>query len=320
MNPIHLKLDLISNCNQSCGFCPYHWIDTWSKKNINKNDKLGFDILESNVFDSSINFESLQISGSWESLLHPDFIQIVEFTRKKVKNLRLITNGTLINRYDEFISRNFDKVLVSIHGWKETHENIVNLKWSYKKAIDWIISLKKLWLRNTIINFVLTEKNIWDVKSLIDFSKEFNIEIVFSLDFIPDINKYSDLMPELLDVISYIKNNNYNINPNLNDDELKKFFTQKDYVIDPYKCEHINKAIEISANWDVYICRSNVFWNIYEKKMYEILDSLNRKNFLKQILEEQNSEIWLSDPRCNRCCYQKSPINNTLLQTKNNSY
>ena len=117
-------------------------------------------------------------------------------------------------------------------------------------------------------------------------------------------------MQELIEVITYIRSNNFDINPNLNNAELVKFFTNKNYVINPFQCNHINKTIEISSNWDVYVCRSDVFWNIYDNKMYEILPGYARKSFLNDIKEEQQSDIWLHDPRCNRCCYQKSPTHN----------
>lgn len=301
----HLKLDLTSQCNQKCEFCPYHWCG--SRKIINKKSILNKKIIQTNIFDWFNSFKSIQISGSWEWMLHPNFEDIVEFIRTKVANLRIITNWTIIKKHTTCIIENFDNVLVSLHGNEQTHEKIVRTKWVYKKTIWWILLLKELNFKNVKIHYVLTQKNIWDVPFIIDFSRKHDVPIIFALDFLPDITKYPNIMFQLFETMNYIRENNFTINPNLNNNELEKFFTQKDYIINPFYCNHRNEVIEIVSNWDVYVCRSKVFGNINIKKLLDIVWNSKRIQFLKDVTEELNWEKWLSDPRCNRCCYQRSP-------------
>ncbi len=298
----HLKLDLTNNCNLKCEFCPYHWLN--SCKNLKKIN-LDFEKAKENIFNWWIKFNSVQLSGSWESLLHPDFKEIILYIRWKVDNLRIITNWTLVDKNLDCLVNNFDKIIISLHWWELVHNNIVRNKGAYKKVINWILLLKKKWFKNIKINYVLTEKNIYDVFEVIKFSKNYGIAITFSLDFLPNIDKYIDKVSILLYIISYIKNNGYEVNPNLDDKEIVKYFTNKAYIIDPNYCDHIYKTIEIQFDWSVNICRSNSFWNIFQKKILEIVNDSKRLKFLETIKREISSKEWLSNPRCYRCCYQK---------------
>lgn len=302
----HLKLDLTSKCNLKCSFCPYHWSKKCKKHNESKS-VLDIEIIKTNIFSSSTNFESLQISWSWEGLLHPDFSEVVEFIRAKINNLRLITNWTLLKKHKNTIVNNFDNVLVSLHGSKEIHDEIVWVKGAYAKTIEWIIALKQQNFDKLKIHYVLTEKNIWDVKAMVEFATEYGIPIIFALDFLPQVKKYQSITQELIETLKYIRDNNFVINPNLNDTELVKFFTDENYIIDPYFCNHRYESIEISSKWNVYICRSNIFGNIYEQKLSKILRSQSRLHFLDEVKNEINSTTGLLNVRCNRCCYQKAP-------------
>jgi molybdenum cofactor biosynthesis enzyme MoaA len=69
-------------------------------------------------------------------MLHPDFQEISEFVRAKVENFRIITNGALLRRYQECVARNFDSVLVSLHGNEQTHDSITRTVGAHKRAIS----------------------------------------------------------------------------------------------------------------------------------------------------------------------------------------
>jgi hypothetical protein len=117
-------------------------------------------------------------------------------------------------------------------------------------------------------------------------------------------------MDAMKECMQRIRESWFTVNPNLNNKELFLFFTAENYVIDPKKCNHRNDTIEIVSNGDVYVCRSEVFWNVYHEELNGVVWNTKRIHFLDQVTRELQTEQWLTDPRCNRCCYQKSPKQN----------
>lgn len=312
----NLKLDLINVCNCKCGFCPYHGHKTTSQKH--KTKSLTPDIIKNQIFTPEHTIESVQLSGSGESMIHPQFKEIVTIIRDNVGTLKIITNGTFLENEPLFISKNFDKVTVSIHGNEKTHEKIIQLKQSYKKIINGILKLKNIY-NEVHLSYVLTQKNIADVNAIIEFSKKHDIPLNFALDFIPTTTEYKDSINPMINAIQNIRKSGNKVSPNLNEKELAKYFTEKSYVIDPHNCNKVKDSIEVSANGDIYMCRSEVFGKINKITLNQAIHEDKRQNFLQTIENETQQKKGLKHPRCNRCCYQQPPQNkrSELTQAKN---
>ncbi len=89
--PKRIEIELSSTCNLRCIYCPRHFVD-----NLNGYISLGlFKRLIDEVEPHPETILVLHRRG--ESLLHPDFIEIMNYIRGKFETVQLATNATLLD-------------------------------------------------------------------------------------------------------------------------------------------------------------------------------------------------------------------------------
>lgn len=306
--PTSLKVDLINDCNERCSFCPYYGAEG---RVINE----GLRLIPKTVLDLPLLtslFEDIQgmvrrikFSGQGEATLHPQFREIIALAHSMGFDLKLITNGTTLNRNADDVQAHVRDVSVSVHGVGEVHDRIVGLRGAFNKAMTGLDLLQegKGALEEVRMAFVITATNLNQVSSIMTLSKEKRIPIIFYLDFLPSLHSPMPL-DRFRETIEEIRREGFTVSPNLLVEELIRFMSPGSYVLQPHDCDHVEKELEIDSNGDVYVCRSEVMGNLHQETMRSIIEGTTRRRFLTVIEQETHSECGLDKKLCDRCCYQ----------------
>jgi len=160
------KIDTGFRCNASCYYCYY-------KNNLDDSfmntDEIYYQIDKAKEF----GFNKIELSGG-ETSIHPDFINIIKYS--SLKNLKVSTLSNCIifkNRsiLDEAIFNGLNEILISVHGLKDTHDNIVLGKNKLEfSPFDNIIELINEEIDvNIRINIIIHKDNIKELKYLFNY-------------------------------------------------------------------------------------------------------------------------------------------------------
>ncbi len=141
--PIHVSVELTSRCNLRCIYCYCGFIE--HEEPLTKDELL-------NILSRwhELGLVGIEITGG-EPLMHPHFLEILEFCSKRFYPLGILTNGTLI---DEHLAARISEVApqaaisVSLDGAKaSTYEKMCGVAGSFEKAVKGIESLAKAGLK-----------------------------------------------------------------------------------------------------------------------------------------------------------------------------
>lgn len=269
----YLNLEIINICNLKCQMC-----DIWKNKITEKLDVNDIN----NIINSKYINKSTDITLTWwEPFLNDNIFKIIEKIYDKWLKISTISTNWLI--YEKILKTlnyftNNNLILPNIHisiDWLEkTHDIQRWVEWSFKKSIETIIKLKKIFKNiNIKIKYTITKNNINDIKSMYLLSKKLQTDISYKI-VENDIN-YTNLQkaPELLNkeekkeivkILIYIYwDNNLYINNLIYYIENKKL---------KFECTAPINNIFIMANWDTYCCTKNQsIWNIKREKIDDIL-------------------------------------------------
>lgn len=134
MKLTEIDLYLTEKCNLHCPFC-----------SIEANNRHPSAMSLEKIFDTieeakKLGLEELHLTGG-EPSLRPDLEEIIRFAAKQGLNIRLITNGSIMNQ--EKLQRLYDaglrSLMISIDGYEDYH-NRVRGKGVYAKAMKLIES------------------------------------------------------------------------------------------------------------------------------------------------------------------------------------
>lgn len=128
-------------CNQKCFFC----VDN-NKQFLNflkkDTDKKIYKILDNWIW----KFENL-VFTSWEPTLNKNFHHYIKYAKDIwYKKISLITNWSTLHIKeirDKILNYWLNEIIVSIHWIWWLHDNIVWVKWSFKKILRWLYQLIK---------------------------------------------------------------------------------------------------------------------------------------------------------------------------------
>lgn len=185
-----LTIEVTESCNLDCLYCGYgNYYDNYFKRSNKKIDfnnvKLLIDFLFESFFSNSIrrNNKFLYISfyGGEPLLNFPLIKKTVQYVQKKnTEDLKMkfsiTTNGTLLNKYINFLIDNNFELLISLDGSKDNnfYRKTKNGKESYniiKKNIDLIKNKHPNYFKTNVnFNAVLHNKN--SVDSIYSFFKD----------------------------------------------------------------------------------------------------------------------------------------------------
>ncbi|SEI74596.1 radical SAM additional 4Fe4S-binding SPASM domain-containing protein [Lachnospiraceae bacterium A10] len=143
--PMSIEIELTRRCNWRCRFCYNVWKHT---EKINVGVDLDINIFK-RIIDECVRngCNTIKISGG-EPTYHPFFNEMVSYASAKGCKLVILTNGSNVD--EAFIKlikeNNVLKVLLSLHGLKEQHEEFTGVQGSY----DTTISAIKLLIENGV--------------------------------------------------------------------------------------------------------------------------------------------------------------------------
>ncbi len=202
--PFHVQIDLTNSCNNACIAC---WCNSslFKTPRLSEEEKKQYLPLEmvKELLDevSSMGATEVYFSGSGEPFMHPQIMEVLEYTKRKNLICHVNTNFTLFNkeRLDRLINIGVDFLTVSIWAatadtYVKTHSNRTKDDfYKVKENLIYINTYKKdkpqIKLYNVIFNM-----NYFEIEKMIEFAKETKSE---SLEF-----TLVDTIPAVTDVLS----------------------------------------------------------------------------------------------------------------------
>jgi radical SAM protein with 4Fe4S-binding SPASM domain len=174
--PAEVMIEVETRCNFNCQFCfnrtsfassghGIHGLETeYIKKIINS-------IKKSKV-------PRIRFTGG-EPLLREDIFELIRYAKSKDLEVRLNTNGYLINSYSYIkeMTKYLDYVLFSLHSYNpKKDEEITGVKHSFEKKIRVIKWFRKAGIKIIRINTIATLENIKNLDKFYDLLKELRVD------------------------------------------------------------------------------------------------------------------------------------------------
>lgn len=277
--PIDVILELTRQCNVSCCHC----------YNFKDNAQLSFDqvkVIARQLRQAGTLFISL--TGG-EVFTHPDFFDICFYLRNSGFDLKIFTNGTLINENNiKTISKIApSEVGISIQGAvAKTHDAITGSAGSFNKSINAIKLLKK---EDISVNLkcTLMKDNFSEYRDVIKLAQELDTSYIVDPVVSPRDDGSKDVLSHRLD------------EPELEafyqDEMVKQLGTFDDQdQKDEFTCPAGTVMASISAGGDVYPCIQlpERLGNVFEKDFKDIWEN---SQFLNKMRKNTNIE------QCNNC-------------------
>ena len=202
--PFHVQIDLTNNCNNNCIACwcnsPLFKVPRFSEDE--KKQYLPFEVVKE-LLDEISHMGAVEVyySGGGEPFMHPQIMEILEYTKKKNLICHVNTNFTLLNResLNQLISIGIDFLTVST--WAATADTYVKTHpgrssrdfYKIKENLIYLNTRKKnkpcIKLYNVIFNM-----NYFEIQEMVEFAGETKSE---SLEF-----TVVDTMPGVTDSLS----------------------------------------------------------------------------------------------------------------------
>lgn len=187
--PFSVQLDVTYRCNERCVHCYLDHNDHGEMTTAEIYSVLD-QLAEAGTF-------FLILSGG-EVFMRRDFLDIVEYARKLMFNVKVKTNGVMIHEKEAQRLRELgvEQIQISVYSHKhDVHDAITKLPGSLKKTIRSIRFLQEQGLKVTVAN-VLMKQNMSDFKAVQALSKELGVH--YSLD--PTITPMMDGNTDVLDL------------------------------------------------------------------------------------------------------------------------
>ncbi len=174
-----LDLHITNRCTSKCQYCSF------SSGRLNL-EELTFDEIKQNIEDAiSLGCEHIHITGG-EPLMRADVFDIIEFVISKKLEVRLQTNGTLLN--EEKIKRleniGLKSIMISLDSCFEEKHDQTRGKGTYQTTISAIKSILKTDI-SLRVNSVITKVNYQDIYKTIKFLYRMGIRNYSAFYFSP---------------------------------------------------------------------------------------------------------------------------------------
>jgi len=182
----HLTIEVIRQCNLNCQMCPIS-----ETKFINQNlEKMSFETYKNLVDNLPKTIKSITPNGIGEGFLHPDFLNILQYTKEKGFKVSVNSNGMFF----DLESLNYlDEVIFSMDSviQKELEEIRKNI--DYDKLIDIIKKSKDYIVKHNLktklsINAVVSLTNKDNITQLFPFIDSLGVD---TLSLSPASNYFS---------------------------------------------------------------------------------------------------------------------------------
>jgi len=224
--PLISVLYITNKCNYGCKYC-----GIWK----GRTKTMSFDLFKK-IIDYLHNCGCFYVSISGgEPLLAPDVFKMIEYAKKKIPYVHMVTNGSLITPDNAARLNILDDISVSLDGFRETHDKIRG-KGSYNDVIKSISYLKnKAPNLKIVINTIISPDNI---NELIDFTRMVRKKGLYQKFQVLDsklfgtstnlkIMKDKNYLIKLKEFIKYIKHSDSVINSKYYIENIIPYFTNK---------------------------------------------------------------------------------------------
>jgi radical SAM protein with 4Fe4S-binding SPASM domain len=142
--PTKLNLRLLYQCNLRCKMCG-QWGQTGSYYGFDagrRGEKLEIAVIDRVLEELTPNGLRLVDMEGGETLLYPNFPELLQTIRRKGVYVKFATNGTLLGNFAETIVKTgVSSITVSIDGDRETHNSIRGGKWIYDRVIEGLLAV-----------------------------------------------------------------------------------------------------------------------------------------------------------------------------------
>lgn len=176
-------LEVAYSCNLYCKFCYNPWQATGVQQYYKKK------VLSPRDFFTIIDklkewgVDNLAFSGG-EPLLNKDIFEIARYSKNRGFKNSLLTNGLLCAKLAKEIAENFNVVQISIHGLKETHEELTGVKGSFSRALEGVITLMDYSIAMSAV-IVVNRLNLHDLRDTIALVASMDMNSVLINRFLP---------------------------------------------------------------------------------------------------------------------------------------
>jgi len=296
----------------------------------------------SEVVSSVPRFSLVSLTGG-EPLVREDFLQIVDTITKRNK-LTLVTNGTLLSESiaqnivksgsKSFLSNGLFLLVFSIHGTEDTHDDICQVKGSFKQALRglrYVQAAKKTQGKRyplICLNCVVTQWNYHILSEIFELAENLQVDFCnFSLrgfsvltnrldnglfDFDkavsegPCLSTFDDrpldesiLSEQLLYLEKMAQNSNVKLNflpHGVSTKEIIKYYNCKDNKPARFSCFAPWRSLLITAYAGVSSCPFFFVGNIRENKISEIWNNKAQHRFRHEL--NKGAPLF-----CEKCCF-----------------
>jgi MoaA/NifB/PqqE/SkfB family radical SAM enzyme len=266
---------------------------------------------------------SLVFITGGEPFTHPGIWDIIKTFNERGILTSVCTNGTLIKKDDIEKLEMANSLMISVHGTKETHDDVTGNKGSFDKIMDTLDTINEKDIKTPIIiNTAILPSNLGELKNIIKIFTAKKVaairlqhtnfltpnelschQRIFSgQDHNPNvyIENKSPIDPQnLIQKIKVIKNEKHDIPiffvPDLEYEEIKDWYSPEFNI--KRKCLFVFREVFIDQEGEVSSCRTlrYKFGDLKKNHLKDILGSQEAKNFRSKIKKGM-------PPGCNRCC------------------
>lgn len=334
-----LRFEITDKCNQRCKMC---WSLNWN------HQELEWDTIKKTLEEFAVlSPKGIVVLTSREPLISDNFEKVLLLATSLGLDIKILTNGTLLDNKKclDIIKSNVSFVGISLHGNKNFHNLIVNIKDGYKRTLLGLTNLakyKKKYDKNNLeirITTVIHENLIESLDTVIDNAYRYgaclrlqhfmwhptNIKKIHRLDIKQKFDYEDDIIEgfpssvnisgqEVLNLIKRAKElcDNKKIDlqiyPDMSDEEVLSWYNDKKLETSRKFCDHVGTSIRLRANGDVSLCQyiDKSFGNIRENSLKHII--YENKLYQKISTDLANGKLF---PICERCCHARSVFKET---------
>ncbi len=340
-NPLSVVLLVSYKCNLRCKMC-FYYNDSEKDNTCNliknrANEELTLGQIYKLIDDASyMKVKILTIHGG-EPLLYPDIFKISNYAYEKGLLVNFITNGALLSEKiaKKIVNAKINQITFSLDGPEAIHDNVRNVKGTFKRLMLGVKNLKNLEekgykIPNLCISTYISAINQNKIKDIIDVIKNIGIKdwgvglithngekLAIATSKILKINKNKNQgnLENLKDEVKNIDINILKKQREIVSTKNKKYqleiifpskkaienyynpgFNEMDYCLLPWS------RIVISPYGEVFPCINLsmigcVLGNIKEKSLKDIWNSQRYINFRKKL---KKNKLF---PLCSKCCH-----------------
>ena len=275
--PSVLYIKLTKQCMLNCKFC---------SQNGNKNEEMPVELIKKILdFCAEKGIYYVNYTGG-EPLMYSKIEELLDYGYKKGIHQILTTNGILLDKYIESINKVIS-IGVSLHGPKEIHDSLTQVKGSYDKACKNIELIRSIYPNLKIsINYTCCDENLSldNVEKVYKNCLKNNFELTLArINYIGRAAKYESNNYNNLFKIIYDLNKKYQEKSIKISNCIASCLVESENKHLVHGCSAGNAIAAVETNGDVKICASSInpIGNLYEENFEKIWKNQKMKKFKK---------------------------------------